>query len=381
MLPSREPRFIRVAAITLSPPTQLATPRLSRRLHPRWFTTLAQHLQGERLPRLRHRREVRSQGDGIAWSLEARLRQDDLSDSGPEVADNPRKDMAAASKAARDANAKALRGMQDKTEAQKRADEKTRQNAISKDYQKTAKAGPLGPLQGKTRDLFKIGSSQWDLRLRAAGMFHGTSTNNGLAIGSHILIKDSALALMRTNFNNVNGNLNFRFVARRGEKSEQLINSFKVELPMRFNIPVIVGGLPLMFQVAFNFIAKPALATKNDSFIGEYELPFGGNRQISISDGKFSTSGTLKTIPQVLQSLGSSVGVRPCSSPYRRRAWAWVSTCSPRPRWPTSTWSPRRRSPRQASSGCSPVATPSWSARSTPAWTRRCPSTCPASPN
>jgi hypothetical protein len=249
------------------------------------------------------------QGDGIAFSLEARLHQDDLSDSGPETADNPRKDMGAASKAGRDASAKAMRDMQDKSDAQKRADEKERQNAISGDYKKTVNDGPLGPLKGKTRDLFKIGSSQWDLRLRTEGVFHGTSTNTGIAVGSHILIKDSALALMRTNFNNVNGNLKFQFIARRGEKSEQWIDKFKVELPIRFNIPVIVGGLPMMFQVAFNFIATPALATKNDSFVGEYEMPFSGNRQVSISDGKFSTSGTLKTVPQVLQSLGSSIGV------------------------------------------------------------------------
>lgn len=249
------------------------------------------------------------QGDGITWSLEARLHQDDLADSGPQPPDDPRKDMGAASKAGRDANAKALRDMQDKSDAQKRADEKSRQNAISNDYKKSSKDGPMGPTKGKARDLFKIGSSQWDLRMRAEGVFHGTSTDNGLAVGSHILIKDSALALMRTNFNNVNGTLKFQFIARRGEKSEQFINKFKVELPIRFNIPVIVGGLPMMFQVAFNFIATPALATKNDSFVGEYEIPFGGNRQVSITDGKFSTSGTLKTIPQALKSLGSSVGV------------------------------------------------------------------------
>jgi hypothetical protein len=184
-------------------------------------------------------------GDGIAFSLEARLHQDDLTDSAPEA----------------------------------------------------------------TRDLFKIGSSQWDLRLRAEGKFRGTSTNNGLSVGSRILIKNSALALMQTNFNNVNGNLKFQFIARRGEKSEQWIDKFKVELPIRFNIPVIVGGLPMMFQVAFNFIATPALSTKNDAFIGEYEIPFGGNRQVSITDGKFKTSGTLKTIPQALKSIGSSIGV------------------------------------------------------------------------
>ena len=219
--------------------------------------------------------------------------------------DDPRKDMDAASKAVRDANAKALGDMQDKTDAQKRADEQVRQNAISNGYKKTRTGGPSGkdarPLQDRLQP--------WDLRLRAAGMFHGTSTNNGLAIGSHILIRNSALALMRTDFNNVNGNMKFQFIARRGEKSEQWIDKLKVELPMRFNIPVIVGGLPMMFQVAFNFIATPALATKNDSFVGEYDIPFSGNRHVSISDGKMSSSGTLKTVPQALQSLGSSIGV------------------------------------------------------------------------
>lgn len=306
MTPSDEPRFMRVANTTTespgAPPPAPAAPEVVFDLGLNTYKVSGYHgfdIDAKYGP----------QGDGIAFSLEARLHQDDLDDSAPEMTANPRKDMDAASKAGRDANAKALRNMQDKSDAQKRADEKLRQNEISDGYKKTAKDGPLGPLKGKTRDLFKIGSSQWDLRLRAAGTFHGTSTNNGLAVGSHILIKDSSLALMRTNFNNVNGNLKFQFIARRGEKSEQWINSFKVELPLRFNIPVIVGGLPMMFQVAFNFIAKPALATKNDSFVGEYEIPFGGNRQVSISDNKFTTSGTLKTIPQMLKSLGSSVGV------------------------------------------------------------------------
>ena len=302
MAPAKRPRFIRVASTSDGTAPPPAAPEAVFDLGLNTYKVSGYHgfdIDAKYGP----------QGDGIGFSLEARLHQDDLGDSGPEAADNPRKDMSAASKAGRDADTRALRDMQDKTEAQKRADEKTRQNSIGDDYKKTAKDGPLGPLKGKTRDLFKIGSSQWDLRLRAAGKFHGTSTNDGLTIGSHILIKDSSLALMRTNFNNVNGNLKFQFIARRGEKSEQWIDKFKVELPLRFNIPVIVGGLPMMFQVAFNFIATPALATKNDSFVGEYDIPFGGNRQVSISDGKLSTSGTLKTIPQVLQSLGSSIGV------------------------------------------------------------------------
>ena len=244
------------------------------------------------------------QGDGIAYSFEARLHQDDLNDPGPNGNDDPRKDMDDASKSVRDANAKALGDMH-KPDQQKAVEDQVRQNKISNDY----KNGSSDGLKGKARDLFKTGSGMWDLRLRAAGTFHGTSTNNGLTVGSHIVIENSALALMRSDFNNVNGNLKFQFIARRGEKSEQWIDKMKVELPIRFNVPVIVAGLPMMFQVAFNFIATPALATKNDSFVGEFDIPFSGDRHVSLSDGKMTSSGTLQSVPQALQSLGSSIGV------------------------------------------------------------------------
>ena len=137
------------------------------------------------------------------------------------------------------------------------------------------------------------------------------ATNDTLRVASDIVIKDSALALMRTDFNNVSGQLALFFIARRGEKSEQWISKgrLKIELPIRFNIPVIVGGLPLMFQVAFNFIAQPALTTKNDSFTARYEIPFNGNATVTYDKGKVTTGGTMQSLPQVLEAFGNSIGV------------------------------------------------------------------------
>ncbi|MEP7243749.1 MAG: hypothetical protein ABI885_08680 [Gammaproteobacteria bacterium] len=157
--------------------------------------------------------------------------------------------------------------------------------------------------------LLEDGSSLWDLRIGANGTLHSTSTDDTLRLSSNIVIRDSSLALMRTNFDNVSGDLNLFFIARRGEASSQWIDKFKFELPVRFNIPVILGGLPFMFQVGFNFIAQPALTTRNDSFTGTYHIPFDGSGSMTLDQGKLTTSGTLKSIPQVVESLGSSIGV------------------------------------------------------------------------
>ena len=155
------------------------------------------------------------------------------------------------------------------------------------------------------------GSDLWDLRIGATGRLKAAATNDTLRVASNIVIQDSALALMRTDFSNVNGQLALFFIARRGEKSEQWISTgrMKVELPIRFNIPVIVGGLPMMFQVAFNFIAQPALTTKNDSFTARVDIPFNGNATVTYDKGKVTSGGTMQSLPQVLEAFGSSIGV------------------------------------------------------------------------
>jgi hypothetical protein len=157
--------------------------------------------------------------------------------------------------------------------------------------------------------LLEKGSELLDLRIGASGRLHATSQEDTLRVASNIVIKDSAIALLRTDFDNVNGDLQLFFIARRGPQSSQWLDKLKVELPIRFNIPVIVGGLPFMFQVAFNFLAQPALNTKNDAFTGTYHIPFSGSTVLTLENGKLTSSSTLQSIPEVVESLGSSIGV------------------------------------------------------------------------
>ncbi|MEO8017943.1 MAG: hypothetical protein ABI769_09025 [Pseudomonadota bacterium] len=168
---------------------------------------------------------------------------------------------------------------------------------------------PPGGGQGLAQGLFDKGSDQWDLRIKASGDFNGISSGDSLAVSNQLQIQGSALGLLKTEFRNVNGKVKLQFIARRGKSTEQWFEKLKVDIPIRINIPVIVGGLPMVFQVGFDLIVQPALTTKNDTFDAAYEIPFSGNGTVQLEGNKFTVGGTLATEPHPLKTLGSSIGV------------------------------------------------------------------------
>ncbi|MEO8308494.1 MAG: hypothetical protein ABI616_10710 [Pseudomonadota bacterium] len=259
--------------------------------------------------------------DGIAFELQARLAQPDLNDdpSGPDQGADKKagksvgKDFSKAEEDQRKKTRDDIRANKSLTDVEAEAKRQEDAKAAAKSVDKSRKDA-TDAVRNDVKNLASIignGSGLWDLRIGASGKIKAAATNDTLRVAGNIVIKDSALALMRTDFNHVSGQLALFFIARRGEKSEQWISKgkLKVELPIRFNIPVIVGGLPLMFQVAFNFIAQPALTTKNDSFTARYEIPFNGNATVTYDKGKVTTGGTMQTLPQVLEAFGNSIGV------------------------------------------------------------------------
>ena len=168
---------------------------------------------------------------------------------------------------------------------------------------------PVAADKGLAQGLFGKGSDKWDLRIKASGDLTGISAGDSLEVSNQLQIHGSALGLLKTEFRNVNGKLKLQFVARRGQDSEQWIEKLKVDIPIRFNIPVIVAGLPMVFQVGFDLIVQPALTTKNDTFDASYEIPFSGSGNVLLEGNKFSVGGTLAAEPNPLKTLASSIGV------------------------------------------------------------------------
>jgi len=244
---------------------------------------------------------------GLHFQIEARKQQSDVHPSAPN--DNPRSDIEKYAKEKRKQDADNIAHGRDKTDEQQRAEADEAARKAGKEWGKTAAAGPNAPNKALVEGLFSLGSELWDLRVRASGDIHGVSAADSVSVSNQLQIHNSALGLLKTDFHNVSGKLKLEFVARRGQETEQWIEKLKIDVPLRFNIPIIVGGLPMVFQVGFDIIVQPALTTKNDTFDASYEIPFSGNGSVGIEDGKFVVGGTLATDPHPLQKLASSIGV------------------------------------------------------------------------
>jgi hypothetical protein len=244
--------------------------------------------------------------NGLHFDIEARKQQSDVQASTKE---NPRGDIEKFEKQKRKDDVTGIREGAGKRDTTIAGEADAAAKEASKGWRKTAAGGPNAPNEALVEELFGIGSALWDLRLKASGDLTGMSAGDTLSVSNQMQIHGAALGLLKTEFRNVQGRVKLQFVARRGPDSEQWIEKLKIDIPIRFNIPVIVAGLPMVFQIGFDVIAQPALTTRNDTFSAEYEIPFSGSGNVLLEGTKFTVGGTLATDPHPLRNLASSIGV------------------------------------------------------------------------
>jgi hypothetical protein len=157
--------------------------------------------------------------------------------------------------------------------------------------------------------LFELASDGLDLRIQARGKLQGLDGSDRLAIGSHIVIRDGAVSLLNSQIGNLKGDVAIRYVVRRSDQTTQWIEKVRHRIPLTFNVPIIVGGLPLMLQIGFDVIMQPALVTQNDAFSGEFAFKFGGGASTSVAQGAPSASGDMSGEGEAKAAQASSIGV------------------------------------------------------------------------
>lgn len=153
--------------------------------------------------------------------------------------------------------------------------------------------------------LWRTAKDQLDLRIKAQGHL------DGLDLGGDISVGNAKTIASKFQFNNVNGIVNFQYVARLGKEHGNWDERLKAELPVTFNIPLIVGGLPFMFQVGVNLFAVPALSTHLATAQGKFHLNFAGNGVVQAGTGNLDASGQYQGKAFVLDegNTVSSLGV------------------------------------------------------------------------
>ena len=153
------------------------------------------------------------------------------------------------------------------------------------------------------KGLFGLAAEVFDLRLKVRGHLDEFDTDGVMSIA------DAALGNFHVNINNIQGEADFDWIARLGEKGV-FSENIKVEVPFNYDIPLIIGGIPFVVEVGVNFLVAPGLTSHYASAAGSYHITLAGNAGISAtgSDVKTESSltGTEETGSKQVTSLGVS---------------------------------------------------------------------------
>jgi hypothetical protein len=161
-----------------------------------------------------------------------------------------------------------------------------------------------------SKGLFSQGYDDLDIRLKANGHLAGISGNDVMNIGSKISIVDSKVQLLNTDFKNMSGTVNLNAIARLGSETGTFHHNFKVmDVPVTFNIPIIVGGMPFVAQIGFNFLVQIGLNGKHAALHTSGTVNFNGNGETSFSNGQLNNSGDGSGDPELEDKTAMSPGV------------------------------------------------------------------------
>ncbi|MEN9843136.1 MAG: hypothetical protein RLZZ612_965 [Pseudomonadota bacterium] len=160
------------------------------------------------------------------------------------------------------------------------------------------------------KGLFAQGYDDIDIRLKVQGALDGLSENGAMRIGNKIEIVDSRVQLLNTEFQNLSGNVSVDAIARLGDQQGTFHHNFKVlDVPVTFDIPFVLAGIPMVAQVGFNFLVQVGLNGKHAALHTSGAVQFKGNGSAKFSGGTIDNSGSAESEPQLGKKSAISPGV------------------------------------------------------------------------
>ena len=175
---------------------------------------------------------------------------------------------------------------------------------IKKD-QLEARKRALKVAKGVAAQLYQIADDNFDARLR------GRVDLDGFTVGTNLGFVNGDIDVAATHFKNLNGKVQAEMIGRLGKSGNEATKIPVMHVPVSFNVPIPVGGVPFVVQLGSDFLITLALSGMHASLTVEGQVAFKGDSGLTYAkgnanyDSSFSTSGD----PQITSYKGMSPGV------------------------------------------------------------------------
>jgi hypothetical protein len=133
---------------------------------------------------------------------------------------------------------------------------------------------------------------------------------DGFNIAESLNISNGNIDEASTHFKNLNGKVHAQFLGRLGKPGSENFKIPVMKLPVYFNIPIPVGGIPFVVQVGTDFTVTVGLSGKNASLTVEGQTAFRGDGGFDYKETKASYSTQFQgDKPSIGDYKGFSLGV------------------------------------------------------------------------
>ena len=166
----------------------------------------------------------------------------------------------------------------------------------------------LAKVGNAAKKLFEIASDNLDARFRVRADIDNFAVRGG------INISDGSLDSASVQFKNLKGNVALSFIGRLGQKGDGAVKIPIMDVPVLFNIPFPVGGIPFVVQLGTNFSINVSLVGQHAAMKFEGSHTFNGSggfhadKSSSEADSKIS-GGEPKVTDYKAMSPGVSAAV------------------------------------------------------------------------
>ena len=113
-----------------------------------------------------------------------------------------------------------------------------------------------------------------------------------LITGGEISVSGGKLSKLKLQSDKIAGKLSVAIDAGVGDSLEP-VKTTVVRLPLSFDIPIVIYGIPFNLSISGAYLLEPAFTSKQSTMGGKVELSFGGPVGLSYENGTLTANGNI----------------------------------------------------------------------------------------
>jgi len=159
--------------------------------------------------------------------------------------------------------------------------------AVKRRHEAKEKLEQLAKARKFAKKVFDIVSENVDIRFRSKVELEG------FAVSGVLQLAQGQIEQAATQFKNLNGHLDAEFIGRLGEAGSGAVNVPVVHVPVVFNEPFPIYGLPFVIQFGSDFLVKVFLSGKHATIHWTGNYKFSGSGGFHADKSKTDSDSTL----------------------------------------------------------------------------------------